>query len=60
MNKAQRIHELKLQLELAQMVTKLTGAHMWSQFAAQTMQESVHMQEEIKRAIKKEQESPDV
>ncbi len=49
-----RLYQLEKQLELADMVIKLTSSHMWNMFAERTVNEALVMKAAIKKEIYKE------
>lgn len=50
-----KLYELKKQLELAEIVVRLTNSHMWALYADKLSREAINTQEELKKAIKREE-----
>lgn len=54
MNEGSRLYNLEKQLELADMVVRLTNGHMWSVFADKVAREAGEMRRAIEREINAE------
>lgn len=52
-----KLYQLKKQLELAEMVVRLTHGHMWDIHTRDLCREAIKTQEAIKKEIEKEQKA---